>query len=119
MKQLKEYVNLDKRGSLFYEIPGQISFQEKSELLNEFTNLHADNRSWGVNMHMTKRSMPFAIYGKISFRGRKGYNINKLIVYFDNSLIGNNINEQKLVWDLMKNVESYNKFWKGEYKFNN
>lgn len=114
MKYLKEYINLDKRGGLYYEIPDELSSKEKTELLNEFTTLHADNKSWNINMHMTKRSMPFVIYGKISFRSRKGY-INKLIIYFDKSSIINNTSDQKLVWDCMDNV----KFWKGVYPTKN
>lgn len=119
MNALKDFVAIDRRGSLYYDLPMNLSPTQKAELMGEFTHLHSDKRSWAINMHMTKRSMPFAIYGKVSFRGTKGHNINRLIVHFDNSSVSSNTNEQRLVWDSMKNVESYIKFWKGEYKVSN
>lgn len=117
MSVLKDFVAIDRRGSLYYDLPVNLSPTEKAELLSEFTNLHADKRCWAINMHMTKRSMPFAIYGKVSFRGKKGHNINRLIIRLNNMSVGSNISEQKLVWDSMKNVVSYNELEKGEYKF--
>ncbi|MFD1145393.1 hypothetical protein ACFQ4C_29980 [Larkinella insperata] len=106
MKRLKDFLTIDKRGKIIYQLAADLSLAEKARLIADFTTMHSKSRSWLINMHMTKRSMPFVIHGTISFRGKK-QPVNKLIVQFNNTDFRRNKEEVQLVWESMNLVESY------------
>ena len=114
MKTLQDFLTIDKRGKIIYQIATDISLVGKARLITEFTTMHSKSRSWLVNMHMTKQSMPFVIHGTISFRGKK-QPVNKLVVQFNSTDFRRNKEEVQLVWKSMNFVESYVKLTSEPY----
>ena len=106
MKSLQECIVVDKFGKPTYHIDKSLALEEKRRLVEEFVGWHCERKSSSVNMHMTKRSMPFALHGRIVFRGSK-LAVNKLNIYFNVTSIGMNIIEQTMVWDAMKLVKAF------------
>ncbi|MGI4741282.1 MAG: hypothetical protein ACRYG7_39455 [Janthinobacterium lividum] len=101
MSELVKHLSADKRQRLFYAIAANVPFAEKSKLIAQFVALHAERKYWGVRMHMTKRSMPFTIHATVSFRATNK-SVNKLVLHLDQTTIGKNVEEVKLVWHHMQ-----------------
>lgn len=106
MKTLQDVLTIDKRGKIIYQISADLGLNEKAKLVTEFTSMHSKSRSWLVNMHVTKRSMPFVIHCTVSFQGKK-QPVNKMIVQFNTTDFIRNKEEIQLVWESMKLIDSY------------
>lgn len=100
MVTLNNYVAIDRRGKVFFELPRTATLAEKGLLIEQFLALHVGRKYWSIRMHTTKRRI-FPLHGTISFRATKPA-VGKLVVLFDQTTVGRTMEEVTLVWDKMR-----------------